>query len=186
MNRIRGTSLHAGRNIIGGIDLALSCGGRFLFGRMQPRMAQIAFLHHAAHPHCDVRDSGSSPFPRPRGIPPVEVARMIRTRGHAVAAAQAALRHLHDDSGGLIHFHRLLRANFHAGRVVLAVHAQDGDECFAARRSLPRHSKPCGRSIGVSPVRAVACGSAGTLFSAAQAIMHEPQPVQRSRSITMP
>jgi hypothetical protein len=41
-------------------------------------------------------------------------------------------------------------------------------------------------SSGVMPVLAVACGRDGTLFSAAHAIMHEPQPVQRSRSITMP
>jgi hypothetical protein len=41
-------------------------------------------------------------------------------------------------------------------------------------------------SIGVRPVREVACGSGGTLFSAAHATMHAPQPVQRSRSITMP
>src|SRR3984885_16261478 len=41
-------------------------------------------------------------------------------------------------------------------------------------------------TIGVKPVRAVDCGSEGTLFSAAQATMHDPHPVQRSRSITMP
>src|ERR1039457_3577473 len=37
------------------------------------------------------------------------------------------------------------------------------------------------------PVRGVASGRAGgTLFSTAQAIMHAPHPVQRSRSIAMP
>ena len=42
-------------------------------------------------------------------------------------------------------------------------------------------------SIGVRPVRGVAFAWPGaTLFSAAQAVMQAPQPVQRSRSITMP
>jgi hypothetical protein len=41
-------------------------------------------------------------------------------------------------------------------------------------------------SIGVSPVRDVACGNGGTLFYAAHAIMHDPHPVHRSRLITMP
>jgi hypothetical protein len=42
-------------------------------------------------------------------------------------------------------------------------------------------------SIGVMPVRSVACGgNAGTLFSAAQATMQAPHPVHLSKSITMP
>jgi hypothetical protein len=42
-------------------------------------------------------------------------------------------------------------------------------------------------NIGVNPVRGVArAGAGGTLFSAAQATMHAPQPVQRSKSITIP
>src|ERR1700690_2391459 len=41
--------------------------------------------------------------------------------------------------------------------------------------------------IQVMPVRSVALGLAGgTLFSTAQATMQAPQPVQRSRSITIP
>ena len=41
--------------------------------------------------------------------------------------------------------------------------------------------------MGVRPVRrSRAAGSAGTLFSAAHATIQAPQPVQRSRSITMP
>lgn len=57
----------------------------------------------------------------------------------------------------------------------------------ASRRAFPFNPLDTFRtSIGVSPVRADDWGREGTLFSAAQAIMQEPHPVQRSRSITMP
>jgi hypothetical protein len=56
-----------------------------------------------------------------------------------------------------------------------------------SRRALPSISFETRRTnIGVNPVRGVACGMDGTLFSDAHATMHAPQPVQRSRSITMP
>ena len=145
MNGIRGTSFNTGRNIIRGIDFSLSCGRRFFFGRMQPCMAEIAFLDDSSHAHGDSRVKALFHSRRPRRIPPVEITRMIRTRGHAVAATQATLRHLHDDSSCLIHFHRLLRANLHAGRVVLAMHAHDGDKCFAAGLAAHFHSRLCGR-----------------------------------------
>src|SRR5581483_5009638 len=58
----------------------------------------------------------------------------------------------------------------------------------AWRRSAPSAPLETGVTrIGVIPVRAVALGlGGGTLFSAAQATMQAPQPVQRSISMTIP
>ena len=59
---------------------------------------------------------------------------MIGAGGHAVAAAQAALRHLADDAGGWVHIDGLLRADGDAGGIVAALLAEDGDEGAAALR----------------------------------------------------
>ena len=122
----------------------------------------------------------------PRRIPPVEVARVIGAGGHAVAAAQTTLRHLHDDAGGLIDFDGLLRADFDAGRFVLAVHAQDGNEGFAAAGTVHAVRNFADEHRREARARSALAAAGATLFSAAQATMHAPQPVQRSRSITMP
>ena len=89
---------------------------------------------------------------RPRRIAPVEVARVIGAGRHAVAAAQAALRHLADDARGRIHFHRVAAGRHrHAGRLFFALLAHHRDE-----GGVRPHAVSGPRASGVMPVRSVA------------------------------
>src|ERR1019366_2910505 len=109
------TRFGAGRYIVHRLGIGLSSGGRGFLGGMPASMTEIAFLHHPAHARSY---AGIQSFLHARGpgwIPPVEVAGMIRTGCHTVAATEAALRHLADHARGRIDVHRLLRADMHAG-----------------------------------------------------------------------
>ncbi len=77
-------------------------------------------VHFSTTPFVRVGKSGVGDFRNGRGSDPVEAARAVRTRGHAVAAADAAVPVHHHDAvvappGGLG------RADPHAGRVVAVV-----------------------------------------------------------------
>src|ERR1035437_4143346 len=123
-----GASLHAGRDVIGGVDFGLAVGHGLGFGGMPAAVAEVALFDHAAHARRDVRVEGLFHAGGPGRIPPVEVACVVGAGGHAVAAAEAALGHLADDSGGRVDIHRLLRADADARGVLAAMLAEDGDE----------------------------------------------------------
>src|ERR1039457_7289090 len=86
MNRSCRTRFGAGRYIVHRLGIGLSSGGRGFLGGMPASMTEIAFLHHPAHARSY---AGIQSFLHARGpgwIPPVEVAGMIRTGCHTVAA----------------------------------------------------------------------------------------------------
>src|ERR1035437_6725531 len=124
----RGASFHAGGDVIRGVDLILAVGNGFGLGGVPAAVAEVALFDHAAHARSDVRVEGLFHAGGPGGIPPVEVAGVVRAGGHAVAATESALGHLADDSGGGVDIHRLLRADADAGGILAAMLAEDGDE----------------------------------------------------------
>src|SRR5208283_432632 len=132
--RAGGAGFHASRNVIGRIDFALAGGGGFLLRGVPAAVAEIAFLDHAPHARRNVGVERFLHAGRPCRVPPIEIARVVRAGDHAIAAAQAALRHLADDAGFRVHVHRLLRADVYARRVVAALLAEDGHERGAALR----------------------------------------------------
>src|ERR1019366_6120559 len=124
----RGASFHAGGDVIRRVDLILAVGNGFGLGGVPAAVAEVALFDDAAHARSDVRVEGLFHAGGPGGIPPVEVAGVVRAGGHAVAATEAALGHLADDSGGGVDIHRLLRADADAGGILAAMLAEDGDE----------------------------------------------------------
>src|ERR1035437_6222597 len=123
-----GAGFHAGGDVIRGFDLILAIGNGFGLGGVPAAVAEVALFDHAAHARSDVRVEGLFHAGGPGGIPPVEVAGVVRAGGHAVAATEAALGHLADDSGGGVDIHRLLRADADAGGILAAMLAEDGDK----------------------------------------------------------
>src|ERR1035437_137001 len=123
-----GAGFHAGRNVIRGVDFGLTIGNGFGLGGVPAAMAEVALFDHAAHARGDGRIEGLFHAGGPGRVPPVEVAGVVGAGGHAVAATEAALGHLADDSGGGVDIHRLLRADADAGGILAAMLAEDGDE----------------------------------------------------------
>src|ERR1035438_7989887 len=95
-----GAGFHAGRDVIRGVDFGLTVGRSLGLGGVPAAVAEVAFFDHAAHARGDVRVEGFFHAGRPGRIPPVEVAGVVGAGGHTVAATEAALGHLADDSGG--------------------------------------------------------------------------------------
>ena len=145
MNRPRGAGLRASGQIVDRFGGGFACRrGGFLAQRASgrgrnctspPRRAcgasrRIERLLHAG---------------RPRRVPPVEVAGVIRAGRHAIAAAEAALRHLADHAGCRIDVDRLLRANMYAGSFVATMLAHHRHERRRGDRETLRRYPPCKR-----------------------------------------
>ena len=90
---------------------SLPLGRGFLPRGMQPAVAEVALLDHAAHTRGDVGIQRFFHSCGPLGIPPVEVPGVIGAGRHAVPAAEAALRDLADDARRRIDLHGILRAD---------------------------------------------------------------------------
>src|SRR5579871_3376542 len=126
---------HTRRHIVRGIEIAPALRRRARFRRMPAAVTKVALLDYTAHPRRYRGIERLFHTRRPRRIPPVEVPRMIRAGGHAVAAAEATFRHLADNPGSRIQLHRLLRANAHAGGILSALLAQHREKCPLAINS---------------------------------------------------
>ena len=167
-----------------GVFAVRSGGGLPVARLLQPVAAEAALLDDAARARRDLRVQRLAEPARPVGVPPVERARVVRAGGHAVAAAQAAHRDLRDDARA-----RDRPRPRSAGRPTRRGSCRRTAGTSAART--PRAPRPapstrCTRSQ-LMPVRSLARSAAGgTLFSTAQAMLQAPQPLQRSRSITIP
>src|ERR1035441_7676057 len=120
--------LHAGGHIFAGTQFAAANSRGAGAGGVQTAVAEVALLDYATHARRHVRIESLLHAGWPLRVPPVEVAGVIRAGCHAVAAAEAALRHLIHDAGGGIDFDSLLRADRGAGRSLPALLAKDGDE----------------------------------------------------------
>src|SRR5260370_2776374 len=107
----------------------------YLFGGVPAAVTEVALLDHSAHTRRDVGIQGFLHAGGPCRIPPVEIARMIGAGHHAVAAAEAALRHLFDDSSDGVDVDRLLPADADA-RSVPAMLAEHRDESRTPVRAL--------------------------------------------------
>src|SRR5450759_750352 len=153
----RGASVHAGRDVIRRVDPGLAVGNGFGLGGVPAAVAEVALFDHAAHARRDVRVEGLLHAGGPGRIPPVEVACVVGAGGHAVAATEAALGHLADDSGGRVYIYRLLRADADARGVLAAMLAEDGDE----------GGTPAGALGAVIDPEDADPGEAGTVGSAA-------------------
>ena len=122
-----GAGFGAGGDVraVGQVHGILTLGDGGFLSLHEAVMAEGALFHDAAHAGGDVGGEGLSQIAGPLRVVPVEVAGMVRTRGHAVPAADAAGRNLADDAaffalvGGDDGAHR------HAGRFA-ALHAGAG------------------------------------------------------------
>src|SRR6478672_4556459 len=118
-DRLRGTGFGARGRVIG-------CAG--FFRDMPSAVTEVALLDDTAHPRRDIGIERLLHSRGPRRVRPVEVARVIGTGRHAVAAPEAALGHLTHDSGARIHVDGVLRADADAWRFVAALLAEHRDE----------------------------------------------------------
>ena len=155
---------------------------RPLPGLLQAVVAEGALLHDALGPHRDVR---VLPGRLLLVAMPVEVLRVVRAGRHAEAAADAARVDLRHDPLG-VPVGGVDGADLGAGRVVALQARPRAGTASSRRRCSSSSSVSTCIQLMIRPRAASFAPTAGTLFSALQAMTQAWQPVQRSRSITIP